>query len=682
MRHVCTFVLVASLCASLNLVAAAEQTIAPAIGKKVAEFSLQDFRGKAHALSDLKDARLVVVAFLGVECPLSKLYAPRLVELAAEYEGKGVKFLAVDPNRQDAVTEMGQFANLHQLSFPFVKDLNNVLADAMGAARVPQVFLLDGERTIRYAGRIDDQYGFQSGSGYAKFKIQNRDLAGAIDSLLAGKEVATAVTDSKGCLIGRVRQADTNSEVTYSNQIARIFQDHCVECHRPGQIGPFALQSYEEAAGWAEMIEETVRDQRMPPWHPDPKYGKFRNNLALSDQDKELIYQWVAKGAPEGDPKDLPETKEYVGGWSIPGGPDAVFYMTDEPVDVPAEGTVDYRYYVVDTGFKEDKWVQVAECMPDNRGVVHHIIVFMKPPQTDLFSSRRRSGEGDAAGAQTAAEDKRDGKPAEKTAKAEGEQNVGIGEDGTVGNSNADRRRGRGGRRGGGGGNGGQASFGQLCGFAPGTRPYVLPPGMAKLIPAGWQLVFQLHYTPNGSPQKDRSAVGIKFADPASVKYRVATANAANGTFEIPAGDSNYEVQSDRTYGGEVLLLSVFPHMHLRGKDFRYELFYPDGKHEIIMDMPRYDFNWQTSYVFEKPLELPAGTRMHCIAHFDNSADNPANPDPASPVTWGDQTWEEMMIGWFDIAVPKDTDISKVLPPDNRRFGREEAKPRSGEAGQ
>ncbi len=210
---------------------------------------------------------------------------------------------------------------------------------------------------------------------------------------------------------------------------------------------------------------------------------------------------------------------------------------------------------------------------------------------------------------------------------------------------------------------------------------------MAKLIPAGSQLVFQLHYTPNGSPQKDRSAVGIKFCDASEVKYRVATANATNGMFEIPPGDPNYKVESDRTYGDDVILLSLFPHMHLRGKDFHYELIYPDGRKETILNMPRYDFNWQTSYIFEEPLRLPKGTKMHCTAHFDNSADNPANPDPTIPVRWGDQTWEEMMIGWFDIAVPRDANIAEVLPPQSRGFrrddeGRQPRENRQGEAGQ
>ncbi len=674
MRHLCWLLLVMPLCAALADSARGKDATSPQVGKQVEAFALQDFRGQSHALSELKDSPLVVVAFLGVECPLSKLYGPRLAELAKEYEPKGVSFIGVDANRQDAISAMAQYAKLHNINFPLLKDLNNTLADQMGAARNPQVFVLDRQRVIRYAGRVDDQYGFQTGSGYAKPKTTRRDLAAALDELLDGKAVSQPTTEAIGCLIGRVRKVEAASDVTYSNQIARIFQKHCVECHRPGQIGPFALQNYEEAVGWSEMIEEVVSDGRMPPWHPDPKYGHFINDMSLSAEEKALISKWVAAGAPEGNPKDLPEPKTYAGSWMMPGGPDQVFYMTPEPVDVPAEGTVDYRYYVVDTGFTEDKWVQVGECMPGNRSIVHHMIVFMKPPGMGPFggaSGRQASnGQGAAdADRSTAAKSGSD----EKQAAAD----QGAADQNATDQGNADRgaRRGRG--RGGRGG--GQASFGQLCGFAPGTRPYVLPPGMAKLIPAGWQLVFQMHYTPNGSPQQDRSAVGIKFTDPASVQYRVATANAANGTFEIPAGDPAYQVESTRTYGKDVLMLSVFPHMHLRGKDFHYEVLYPDGRKETLMNMPRYDFNWQTSYVFVEPKKLPQGTTLHCTAHFDNSEGNPANPDASKPVRWGDQTWEEMMIGWFDIAVPKDTDIKEVLLPQEGQRQREQQRPQ-GEA--
>ena len=609
------------------------------VGKHVDDFSLQDFRGKSHSLAELKDAKIVVLAFLGVECPLSKLYAPRLAELAAQYEAQGVRFVAIDANRQDAMTEMGQFAELHGLRFPFLKDLNNSLADKLGATRNPQVFVLDAERVVRYTGRIDDQYGFDTGSGYAKTRINHRDLVGALDELLAGKSVSQPRTDAIGCLIGRVRTPDAASDVTYSKQIARLFQTKCVDCHRPGQIGPFALENYDEAAGWAEMIAEVVRDGRMPPWHADPKFGHFRNNLSLSADEKQLIYKWASAGAPEGNPQDLPVAKQYSGSWMMPGGPEKIIYMTDSPVDVPAEGTIDYRYYVAETGFTEDKWIKSAECMPGNRSVVHHIIVSLAPPNTPtgLLDLSKRNAGGEAA------------------------------------DESSDEQR-ESGRRSSRSGRDGQAAFGMVFGFAPGTRPVVYPPGMAKLIPAGWKLVFQLHYTANGSPATDRTAVGFRFCKPDEVQYRVATANASNGSFEIPAGDPAHQVESTREYKKDVLLLSLFPHMHVRGKDFLYEVRYPDGAQETLMNTPRYDFNWQTWYELTEPKRLPAGTVLHCTAHFDNSADNPANPDPATPVRWGPQTWEEMMIGWFDIAVPKDADMAEVLstPGGGRSRGQQD----------
>ena len=306
MKPIRTLFVSLTCCSILAAGALAKEAATSSVGKKVDDFSLQDFRGKTHKLADSQGSKLVVVAFLGVECPLSKLYAARLAELAKQYSPQGVAFLAVDANRQDSVTEMAQFAKAHGLEFAFLKDLNNTLADSLGAARNPQVFVLDADRVVRYSGRVDDQYGFDTGSGYARPVAAKRDLANALDELLAGKSVTQPTTEAIGCLIGRVRPADNTSDVTYSKQIAPIFQDHCVECHRPGQIGPFALQTYEEAAGWAEMIEEVVRDQRMPPWHPDPAFGHFANDTSLSKEEKELIYKWVAKGGPKAIPRISP----------------------------------------------------------------------------------------------------------------------------------------------------------------------------------------------------------------------------------------------------------------------------------------------------------------------------------------------------------------------------------------
>jgi peroxiredoxin len=479
------------------------------LGRRIDPFELQDFRGRKHALAEYADKQAVVVYFLGTECPIAKLYGPRVQKLADQFGPRGVAFVGVSSNVQDSLAELTAHARTYEISFPILKDPGSKLADEFGATRTPQVFVLDGERKVRYAGRVDAQFTFGTGVGLAQPQPQRADLAIALEELLAGKEVSVPLTEVKGCLIGRAHQPQAGSSVTYSNQIALLIQSRCLECHRAGQIAPFALSEYEEVAGWGEMIAEVVREGRMPPWHANPQHGHFANENRLSKDEKELIATWVKSGCPEGDPRDLPQPRKFHEGWFSPREPDRVIYMSDKPVDVKAEGVESYRHYAVDPGFTEDKWVKLAECMPGNRAVVHHIIVYIKPP-----------GE-DATQPQILDRDRR----------------------GLV----------------------------FLAGFAPGTRPLVSPPGWAKKIPAGSQLVFEMHYTPIGTPQQDRSSVGLIFVDEKEVTHRLSTAGAANSKFEIPPHDANYKVESSRRFDKDATLLSLFPHMHMRGKSFRYE---------------------------------------------------------------------------------------------------------------
>lgn len=560
---------------------AAEET---RLGQHV-DFELRDYRGTLHALEDYADHKLVVLAFLGTECPLAKLYATRLADAAAAYEDQGVAFIGISSNQQDSVTELAAYARRHGIEFPILKDMGNELADRISAVRTPEVFVLDEDRKVRYWGRIDDQYGFQD--DYIAYQLpapRRPDMTIALDELLAGKEVSEPIKEAPGCHIGRVKTPSQDADITYSSHIAAIMNDNCVFCHRPGQIAPFPLTSYDETVGWAEMIAEVVSDERMPPWHADPRYGKFVNDCRLSDEDKETIYRWVEYGAPEGDPDAVPAPPEYAEGWMIP-EPDEIIYMRDEPYTVPAEGTVEYQNFVVDPGWDEDKWISAIEPKPGNPAVVHHIVMFVQHP----------------------------GGPRKGAA--------------------------------------GQLRADWLAAFAPGLRQPILEEGLARYVPAGSKLVFQMHYTPNGTEQTDLSYLGVKFADPETVKKEVAVKNAGNFTFTIPAGDPNYEVESEFVFRQDSLLISVSPHMHVRGKDFLYTLLYPDGKEETVLWVPRYDFGWQATYTFEEPKVLPKGTRMHCVAHFDNSDDNLNNPDPTIDVRWGEQTWEEMMFGWFEMAL-------------------------------
>jgi len=574
---------------------------APKVGSVAPELSANDYLGAEHSLSKIGQDKIVVLAFLGTECPLATLYTPRLVELDEQYGTRGVVFVGVNSNRQDSVTEIAAYVRRHKVSFPMLKDLRQQIADAVGATRTPQIVVLDAERRIRYRGRIDDQFGFVKSDrnrNYQKPEAEHNDLTDALDTLLAGKEVVRTETELAGCLIGRDRQPSADSEVTYAKHIAPILNTNCVYCHREGQIGPFTLNDYDEVAGWADMIKEVVDANRMPPWHADPAHGKFANAARLSDADKALISQWVAAGAPEGDPSDLPEPPQFTEGWMID-EPDQVFAMAEEPYEVPAEGVVEYQHFLVDPGWDEDKWITAIEARPGNPAVVHHILIFVRTP--------------------------------------DGRDNDFAGDNEFIG------------------------------AYAPGFREVPLENGLARFVPAGSKFVVQLHYTPNGSPQQDLSHIGVVFADQQEVKKEVIVSSAMNAVFQIPPEAHNHAVQSRYVFKRDAHLLSLMPHMHLRGKDFQYEAVYPDGKREIVLSVPNYDFGWQTSYRLAEPKLMPRGTILQCSAHFDNSSDNLNNPDPSITVGWGDQTWEEMMIGFFEAApVEQDLTDPKSRQPTNR----------------
>lgn len=540
-------------------------------------FRLQDYRGQWHCSADFADKKAVVVSFIGTECPLASAYTDRLVELEKVYSPKGVAFVFVDANQQDSLADLAHFAKKHSVTMPLLKDVGNAFADRLGAERTPEAFVMDLSGAVVYRGRIDDQYGI----GYQRPKATTKPLSDALDSILAGKPIAVAKTEAEGCFIGKVKPTNPSakSAVTYSNQVARLLQNRCVECHREGQAAPFAMSNYSEVAGWAESLLEMVELRRMPPWHANPAYGKFANDARLSDDEIKTLRDWVSAGCPEGDARDLPAPKAYAEGWRIP-KPDVVFKIP-KPYSVPATGEVSYKYFEVPTNFTEDKWIQSAEALPDARQVIHHIIVFVRPP---------------------------------------GVKNVG----------------------------GGGLNDEWLVATAPGARPMILPEGQAKKVPKGSTLVFQMHYTPNGKATTDQSSVGMVFADPKTVRKEVKTDRAVNVRFALKPNKANQKVESFQRIEENSMLLAMFPHMHLRGQSFRYEAQYPDGKSEILLDVPHYDFAWQNSYLLETPKLLPAGTVIHCTAEFDNSAANKSNPNSNEIVRWGDQTYEEMMIGYFN----------------------------------
>lgn len=557
------------------------------LGRKAADFTLEDYRGKKVSLSETP-AKATVMLFLGTECPLVGTYALRLNRLYDEWSALGVRVLGINSNQQDSLTEIARHADKHGFKFPVLKDAGNVVADQLGAERTPEAFVLDGSGTVVYRGRIDDQFGI----GFQRPAPTRDDLALAVKAVLERAPLEVSSTAAAGCRIGRVQRPDPSGAITYAKHVSRILQKRCVECHHEGDVAPFALDSYEETVGWAEMIKEVVAERRMPPWLASPEHTEFDNNPTLTEEERATLFAWIDSGCPRGDERDLPEPLQLTKGWCM-SQPDEVFYMSDEPYKVPAEGTVRYQHYLVDPGNKEDRWIKEAEVRAGAPSVVHHVIVFLQ-------------------------------------------------------------------------GSGGERMAAPQMAYAPGMPPRKLPPGRAIKLRANAKLIFQVHYTPNGVEQEDRSYVGFKYADPSEVTYEVIGGAAGTLGLTIPPHEPNHQIVARENLRRDTWLIGMNPHMHVRGKDFKYEVVYPDGRQEVLLNVPRYDFNWQLWYNYAKPKLLPKGTKLICTAHFDNSDQNPSNPDPSQTVRWGEQTWDEMMFGFYSIERP----LAKETAEDNGRAGK------------
>jgi mono/diheme cytochrome c family protein len=421
--------------------------------------------------------------------------------------------------------------------------------------------------------------------------------------------VAFGLAVMTGAVAPAAAEARPEGAPTFTRDVAPIFYKRCISCHRPGEMAPMSLLSYREARPYARSIRARVEAATMPPWHAEAKPGTFLNERQLTASERDTIVQWVAGGAPEGDSRDLPPAPSFPDGWTI-GKPDLVLSMP-EAFDVPAQGTIPYQDVVIPTPFTEDTWVRALELRAGVPSVVHHILVFGREPGTGsphAFSQ----------------------KPLPKG--------------GNHGVEPPQRQLGEGLRP----PQAGQPRGGQpptrrvlLATLAPGTSSFVFPEGTAMKIKAGTTLEFQLHYTANGSAASDRSSIGFVLAnEPPEREMRVS--HFMNPLLYLPAGAANQRVDTLIEFTADARIWAIFPHTHLRGKAWEYRLHHPEGRSEVVLSVPNYDFNWQTYYQFARPLEAPKGARLEAIAYYDNSAANRANPDPTMDVRWGEQTWEEM----------------------------------------
>ena len=384
---------------------------------------------------------------------------------------------------------------------------------------------------------------------------------------------------------------------TFSRDVAPILYKNCVECHRPTAMAPMSLLTYEDARPWARAIKQKVVARQMPPWGADPAIGKFSNDVSLKQADVDTIAAWADSGAAEGNRAELPRPPQFAEGWSI-GAPDYVFKM-QKPFTVPADGTVPYVYISIPTNLKQDIWIKAVELKPTDRRVVHHII------------SSLVEGSGTAPD------------PEPKLTRDPARKEIGGG----------------------------------LGGLVPGRLYGQFEEGVARKIPAGADIVLQMHYTTIGQVVTDQTEVGVVLAKEPPATLRLEGGGAIpNMQFAIPPGDPNYEVVGKQTFDRDTYLSSLYPHMHVRGKDATYSVIYPDGREEVVLRVPKYDFNWQLSYKLAEPKFLPKGSTLKVTMHYDNSSANRYNPDPAATVRWGEQTWEEMMLGYYGtIELPGST---------------------------
>jgi mono/diheme cytochrome c family protein len=436
--------------------------------------------------------------------------------------------------------------------------------------------------------------------------------------------------------------------ITFTKDVAPILYRSCAECHRPGEIAPMSLLTYKEARPWAKAIREKVVSREMPPWHADPRYGEFSNDPRLSQNEIDTIAAWVDQGAKEGSVKDLPPAPRFSGDWEI-GQPDLVLSMP-RAYTLEAAGADDYIYFRIPANFTEDKWIQAAEFRPGNKRVVHHAVVFIETPEMFRAAQEmaRRRGITD---------------PSAVPSVFEFSESRFTQKDGTVNRVKLDAPvindacgAGR--------GSNASAGLPLLCVYAPGRNADIWPAGTAKRVPAGSNLIFQMHYAKTtGQPETDRTSVGLLFAK-APVEKMIETLTVVNQLFLIPPGADNHQATACYTFPLDAQLVNYMPHMHVRGKAMKYEAVYPDGRRETLLQVDKYDFNWQTLYKLKQPVPIPRGTKFVVTAHFDNSAKNKYNPDPTKPVRFGEPTYDEMLVGFVDYLRerPKERPVAKVDP--------------------
>jgi len=549
------------------------QAHAIAAGQSVENFRLNDHAGSSHELYRMSDRKAIAVLVQGNGCPIVRNAMPRFKELREEFADQGVEFFLLNSNLQDNRESITKEVDGFAYDMPVLLDDSQLIGEALDLVRTGEVFVVDPSTwKVAYAGLVDDRLNYES----QKPSASKHFLRDALTAMVKGKAVPVAQTKPVGCLINfpEKKRAAQHAKISYSKDIAPMLEKNCVTCHREGGIGSWAMTEYSLIRGFAPMIREVVRTQRMPPWHADPHYGEFSNDRSLTVEERKMLVHWVEAGAPRGEGDDpLAKIKQDWPEWSL-GEPDVVIDITSH--DVPATGTVPYQYQFVKNPLDKDVWVRAAEIIPGDRKALHHVIT--------TFGTMNKKGR-------------------------------------------LDRRTSR-----------------ALGGYVPGAIAEEFPAGTGTFLPAGATFRFQMHYTSYGKASTDKSRMGLYFHE-AKPEHELDNLILMNTDIKIPAYSDGHTETASEVLKQDTLLYSLLPHAHFRGKAMEFRAVYADGKEEVLLSVPNYDFNWQTDYVLDEPKLLPAGTKIINTTAWDNTATNPSNPDASRTVPWGEQSWDEMLFG-------------------------------------
>jgi peroxiredoxin len=591
--------------------AAQEEASSARLGQKIPNLSFRDAEGKEFRLHDVKDKAIVLV-LLSFDCPVSNSYTAPLADMVKEYGKHGVTFWGLTVNDDETPAQVAKAAREYNLNFPVFKDDKLRAARALHANVTPEVFVLDSSYVLRYRGRIDDSW---SARLKKHAQVSRHDLRQALAELVSGRPVAVPATQAIGCPIVRPeRNVAVTGKVTYHRDVAPLLQRHCQQCHRPGEVGPFALMTYKQAVNWADDIKDYTQKRLMPPWKPTAGPG-FHNERRLADAEIATLAAWVEGGQPEGDPKDAPAPRSFPVGWQL-GTPDLVLTASEDFTLGPTGNDL-FRCFVLPTNLKEDVHVAAIEVRPSNPRVVHHVLNFI-----DTTGQGRKL--------ELAEQTKKPAPSAGPHARAAQSGDRGLGYTVAMGV--------------------GFVPQGGLSGWAPGSMPRYLPDGVAFPLPKNSDVIMQIHFHRNGRVERDRTQIGLYFAKQ-KVERPYKGGIIAGGTgvgplrmlFAIPAAEEHFRLKGNAWATGDFTLFSVMPHMHMLGKEIHVTMTPPDGPERPLVSIKDWDYNWQETYLLKEPLRIKAGTRFHVEAVYDNSEKNPRNPyNPPRLITYGEQTTNEM----------------------------------------